>query len=136
MKLRSVIATTAVLLAGCAVEGSAYQRVTPAPNKAVVYVYRTYPTAGWGSGAQAIVNCGDNSVALGPGGYHRFTFEPGEVLCTSHTENTAQVQLNAQAGHDYYIRQWLSMGLVLPRVYLEEVEPDTAQADIQSCKRQ
>jgi hypothetical protein len=130
------VALGALLLSGCAVQGPDYQHVAPQPNKASVYVYRTYPTAGLGSGAQAAINCGDNSVTLGPGGYHRFSVEPGEVLCSSHTENTAQVQLNAKAGEDYYVRQWFSMGFILPQVSLQQVEPEQAQTDLQTCKRQ
>lgn len=131
-----IVAFGALLLSSCAVQGPDYEHVAPQPNKAAVYVYRTYPTAGFGSGAQAAVNCGDNSVTLGPGGYHRFSVDPGEVLCSSHTENTAQVQLNAKAGEDYYLRQWFSMGFILPRVSLEQIEPDEAQKDLQNCKRQ
>ena len=82
------------------------------------------------------INCGDYSVTLGPGGYHRFSVEPGEVLCSSHRENTAEVQLNVKAGEDYYLRQSVSVGLLVPRVYLEQVEPDAAQEDIKTCKRQ
>jgi uncharacterized protein DUF2846 len=133
----AIIAVLAgLLLAGCAVQGPDYEHVAPQQNKAGVYVYRTYPTAGFGSGVQAAVNCGDNSITLGPGGYHRFSVEPGEVLCSTHTENSAQVQLNAKAGEDYYVRQWFSMGFVMAHVYLEQVEPDAAQQDLQTCKRQ
>lgn len=135
MKCVWLAVVTMFLLAGCAVEGPAYERLAVKESKAAIYVYRTYPTAGFGAGAQSAVNCGDNSVTLGPGGYHRFTVEPGDVLCSSHTENSAQVQIHALAGQDYFIRQWFSMGLILPHVYLEQVEPDTAQADIQGCKQ-
>jgi hypothetical protein len=136
MKRTLILVICGLLRAGCAVQGPDYEHIATQPNKAAVYVYRTYPTAGFGSGAQEVVNCGDYSVALGPGGYHRFSVEPGEILCSSHTENTAQVQFNATAGEDCYVRQWFSMGFVLPHVSLEQVEPDAAQKELQTCKRQ
>jgi hypothetical protein len=136
MKRITIVVLGGLLLAGCAVQGPDYEHIAPRSNKAAVYVYRTYPTAGFGSAAQQVVNCGDYSVALGPGGYHRFSVEPGEILCSSHTENTAQVQFTAKDGEDYYVRQWFSMGWVLPHVFLEQVEPDAAQKDLQTCKRQ
>jgi len=136
MKRTIIVILVGILLTGCAVQGPDYEHIATQPNKEAVYVYRTYPTAGFGSGAQEVINCGDYSVALGPGGYHRFSVDPGEILCSSHTENTAQVQFNATAGEDYYVRQWFSMGWVLPHVSLEQVEPDAAQKDLQTCKRQ
>jgi hypothetical protein len=132
----AIAVVSLTMLAGCAVQGADYQHVAPASDKASIYVYRTYPTAGFGSAAQVIINCGDNAVGLGPGGYHRFTVPPGQILCSSHSENTAQVVLNAQPGHDYYLRQSLSMGFVQPRVSLQEVDAEAAQADIQKCKQQ
>lgn len=136
MRSKMVPILVAALLSGCAVQGPDYEHVATPANKASIYVYRTYPTAGVTSDAQAALNCGDYSVTLGPGGYHRFSVEPGEVLCSSHGENTAEVQLNAKVGEDYYIRQSFSIGFAVARVHLEQVEPDAAQEDIKTCKRQ
>jgi hypothetical protein len=135
MRLAVTIAV-AMLMAGCAVEGPAYERMTVAPAKAAVYVYRTYPTMGYGAGVQMPINCGDNSIMLGPGGYHVFMVDAGEVLCSSHLENTGNIELHAEPGHDYYLRGWVSMGILLPRVHLETVEAETAQPEIGQCKRQ
>ncbi len=122
--------------AGCAVTGPAYQRQAVQQNKAAIYVYRTYPTAAFGWAAREMISCGDYSVTLGPGGYHRFLVEPGDILCSTTTENTADVQVHAEAGHEYYLRQWFSVGVLLAHVYLEQVEPEAAQRDIQTCKQQ
>lgn len=129
LKNLAAAAAFSILLAGCAVEGPAYQKMAVAPAKAAVYVYRTYPTMAYGAAVQLPVNCGDSSILLGPGGYHVFAVEPGEVLCSSHLENTANVQFRAEPGHEYYIRGWVSMGIVLARVNLEMVDTGTGTAD-------
>jgi hypothetical protein len=131
-----MIALGCLIAVGCAVQGPDYEHATAAPGKAVVYAYRTYPTAAFGVVVDAIINCGDNAISLGPGGYHRFNVDPGEVLCTSSTENTAQVRINAEPGHEYYVRQWFSVGWIRPHVFLELVDADHALPDIQQCKRE
>ena len=61
------------LILGYVVEGPAFQRVRQAQNmKGVIYVYRMYPTLGYGAAVSVRVSCGDNSILLGPGGYHAF----------------------------------------------------------------
>jgi hypothetical protein len=141
LQIRSVVLNYAVLaaylvLAGCAVQGSAYEHTAVAPDRAAIYVYRTYPTAGIGSAVKTSVTCADQSVRLGPGGYHRFEVDPGDILCSSQTENTAQVQFTAKAGHEYYVKQSLSIGLVVAHDYLEQVGAEAAQADLETCKLQ
>jgi len=130
------VAAIAALAAGCAVEGPAYEKANLPPEKAAVYVYRLYPTMGVGAGLVLPISCGDNSTLLGPGGYHVFNVEPGEVLVSSHMENSASVQIAAEAGHEYYVRGYTSMGFLMPRVNLETVDAGTAEAELRECKRQ
>jgi Group II intron, maturase-specific domain len=42
--------------------------------------YRSYLTLGYGAAAQRPLSCVDYSILLGPGGYHGFTVEPGNIL--------------------------------------------------------
>lgn len=132
----SIVALGIASLSGCAVQGPAYEHTEVAPSKAAIYVYRTYPTLAYGAAVQVPINCSDNSINLGPGGYHVFNVESGDVLCSSHLENTASVNIKAEAGHDYYIKWWPSMGFFLPRVNAQQVEPDAAQSELQQCKRE
>jgi len=131
-----LFAAIAALSAGCAVQGPAYEKANLPPAKAAVYVYRVYPTLGFGAGLLLPVSCGDNSILLGPGGYHVFNVERGELLCSSHMENSASVQIAVEAGHEYYVKGWPSMGVFNARVNLETVNAETAGAELRDCKRQ
>jgi hypothetical protein len=124
------------LMTSCAVQGPAYEPVAVAPEQSVIYVYRTYPTLAYGAGVLLPVACGENSILLGPGGYHVFKVGPGEILCSSHLENTANLDIHAQPGQNYYIRGWPSMGILLPRTNLELMDAQSATTEISECKKQ
>jgi hypothetical protein len=124
----------AAILTGCAVKGPDFEKKAVAAAKSAIYVYRQY--SAYGAGAPLTVNCGDNSVTLGPGGYHEFTVEPGDELCSSSSENSASVQIAASAGQAYYVKGWISIGFFLPHVHLQTVEPNLATLEIAQCKRQ
>jgi len=51
-------------LAGCAVQGSAYEQAAAPPARSIVYIYRPYNLMG--SGFVPAINCGDYSTSLGP----------------------------------------------------------------------
>ena len=136
-KIRRLLFATAILtMVGCAVQGPSYQQAEPSPTKANVYVYRTYPTLAFGWAVQLPINCGDYSIELGPGGYHMFKVDPGKIMCSAHSENTSNVQFDTQPGHDYYVRAWVSIGVLLPEYHLDLVDASEAQGQLQTCKMQ
>ncbi len=83
-----------------------------------------------------MVNCGDASIGLGPGGFHKFILDPGTVYCSVHTEVTRWVPVEAKAGQTYYIRESLWFGLVVAEAHLEPKESEEGAAEIQECKEQ
>jgi hypothetical protein len=137
MKVRAsrfIIAMLMVACAGCAVQGSAYQPALPPSAKSAVYLYRPYRVIG--VGVSPSVNCGDYSSALGPGGFHRFTVDPGTLHCDAHTEVTTSIDTDVKPGQSYYIDESLSIGWLQPRVHLDAKTPEEAASEIQECKEQ
>ncbi len=130
MKLRSVIIVIGLALAaaGCAAQGPAFQRAEAPLNNAVIYVYRPYSF--FGSLIHPQVQCGNESAAIEPGGYH--TFVVGHVTCRAGTETMDEVDLDAEP-RVYYLRERISWGLLVGRPHLDPIDTDEAQAEIQSC---
>lgn len=131
---RLAILPLVLALTGCAVQGSAYQRAATPPARSVVYIYRPYNLMG--SGFVPAINCGDYSTSLGPGGFHKFTIDPGTFHCDVHTEVTTQAEIDAKPGQEYYIRESIWPRWILAHVHLDVPDPDQAQAEIQQCKAQ
>ena len=98
----------ALALSGCAVQGPDYANTPIAATKSAIYLYRPYHS--FGSGYSPSVNCGDSSVALGPGGFHKFIVDPGSIHCSVHTEATTSVDIDANPGQTYYVRESLWVG--------------------------
>jgi hypothetical protein len=122
------------LLAGCAVQGEAWQQAAAVPGKAVVYVYRPYSVLG--AAIVPPVNCGDSSIAVGPGGYHAFHVQAGAASCNSYSEVSSVVSFDAGTGQEYYVKEELDWGVLLARVHLSLEDAQTARSEIQDCSRQ
>jgi hypothetical protein len=122
------------LAIGCAVQGPDYQSTPVAATKSAIYLYRPYHS--FGSGLSPSVNCGDASIALGPGGFHKVTLEPGPVHCSVHTEVKTSIDLDARAGQTYYIRESLWIGFIVAHLHLDPKDSEEAASEIQDCKEQ
>ena len=119
---------------GCAVEGPAFQEATASPQKSVIYLYR--PNKVLGSAVTGTVNCGDYSIALGNGGYHPFTVDPGTVRCSVFSESTSSVEINAEPGKEYYVKESTGWGVLAARYYLEIPDTGVGPEEIRDCKLQ
>jgi hypothetical protein len=146
VNLRRAAALVFVVLLGCGteVQGPAFQKAAVVPAMSAIYVYRPkdrvpklliVPLVETRA-KRPSVNCQGQAVAIGPGGYHRFVVQPGTVSCSTFTENTSTVQLDAKAGESYYVKESFQSGIEEARVRLEAVNPDDAQAEISGCKEQ
>jgi hypothetical protein len=129
----------AILIAGCAVQGPPFERVSPPPAHSVIYVYRPY--AYFGSGLKPEVTCGEDTVRVGPGGYHAFIVPADQkVTCTIHSDIAAdEVEINT-ATRVSYLREEIGWGLTgvatiqsNGQPHLNPIDNDTAQTEIQSC---
>ena len=130
----AAFAILSTLFFGCAVEGQPYQAAAITPAKSAVYIYRPYSVLG--GVLEFPVTCGDASMSLGPGGYHRLIVDPGPVRCSAHTEVTSAVEFEARAGGSYYIRESLRFGVIEPHVHLELKSGDESEDEIRKCTEQ
>ncbi len=104
------------------------------PKKAVVYLYRTGRVVGAAGQIQVRIN-GIEAGGTGPGTFFRWELNPGTYSFMSSTpESSKVVELNVEAGKNYYLRQDARMGLAAGRVTLVERDEKTAMAEIADCK--
>jgi hypothetical protein len=119
-----------IFLAACAMKGPPFERISPPPSNAVVYVYRPYH---YGSSLlRPAITCGDETVRIGPGSYHAFIVPTGDVTCKVQTETTDVVEFDADP-RAYYIREEFEWGIMTGRPHLNPIDTDEAQSEIQSC---
>jgi hypothetical protein len=119
-----------IVAAGCAVQGTPFQKSPLQPAQQVIYVYRPYSYAG--SLVKPSVTCGDETVRIGPGGYHAFVVPEGKTLCSVETETADEVEIPADA-HVHYIREEIGWGSMIGHPHLNPIDHDQAQTEIQSC---
>ena len=135
MKRAMLLATLGVVgcvAAGCAVQGTPFEKVSSPPGNAVIYVYRPYS---YGSSAlRPAVTCGEETARIGPGGYHAFIVPAGQkVDCTMTTDQTDDVEFDTER-RVYYVREELGWGWLTGVPHLNPVDNDKAQSEIQQCK--
>ena len=121
-----------VFTAGCAVQGAPFQRTSPPPGNATIYVYRPYH---YGSSLlRPAVTCGDDTARIGPGGYHAFIVPAGQkVTCNVQSSETAdEVEIHAEP-RVYYIREEFGWGYLTGHPHLNPIDTDEAQTEIQQC---
>ena len=120
-------------MAGCAVKGPAFEKAAAPPDNAVIYIYRPYH---YGSSLlRPAVTCGEDSVRIGPGGYHAFVVPAGsdQILCSVEGgESADQVEIDSHT-RVYYIREEFGWGLLSGHPHLNPVDTDQANAEIESC---
>jgi len=127
--LRLLLVAT-LIGSGCAVQGSAFQRVQPPPEHAVIYVYRPYH---YGSSLlRPTVRCGSESAEIGPGGYHAFTPPAGRVICDAPGETSDEVEMDAEP-RNYYIREEFGWGVLSGHPHLNPIDADEAHSEIEKC---
>jgi len=119
-----------IAAAGCAVQGTPFEKAPAQNGQQVVYVYRPYSY--FGSLEKPSVTCGDETARIGPGGYHAFVLPEGKVLCSVETETADEVEVPNDA-HVHYIREEIPPGVLTGHPHLNPIDHDQAQTEIQSC---
>jgi hypothetical protein len=121
-------------LGGCAVEGQSFHRLPMQSARAIIYVYRPYHF--FGSALEPEVTCGNATTAIGAGGYHAFSAEPGIIDCYASTEVTRGVRLYLRPEEDYFVREYVEPGILVGRVDLTPVDRLTGLSEIAECEQQ
>jgi hypothetical protein len=129
--LAALMISAPLMLSGCAVQGRPFERVHPAAQNAVIYVYRPYNYAG--SLLRPAVTCGEETARIGPGGYHAYVVPAGQVVtCSAHSETADEVEIHTEP-RVYYIREEIGWGVLTGHPHLNPMDVDTAQDEIQRC---
>jgi len=122
---------TAIIAAGCAVQGDSFKKQTAPPQEAEIYLYRPYSFAG--SLLRPPVVCGDSVARIGPGGYQVFKVQPGTVTCRTETETADEVEFDTRPGGVYYLKEDIGWGFSIGHPHLYPMDSDNAQTEIQNC---
>lgn len=127
-------AMLALGLAGCTVQGQAYQPRPVPTSVSVIHVYRPYHF--YGSLITPRVTCAKQSVDLKPGAFVSYYANSGPVTCTASTEAKTQFRFDARPGEQYFIKEEVVPGNIVGRVHFTLVHPDVAREEIQKCHQQ
>ncbi|SMC29229.1 Protein of unknown function [Andreprevotia lacus DSM 23236] len=127
------------LFSGCASVPAAKESADKAakefkvqPGKANIYVYRN-ETFG-AAVTMPVALDGKLAGKTASKTYFAFEVEPGQHEILSETEDTSKLQLNVEAGANYYVWQEVKMGVLSARSKLQTVDAQTGQKGVQECK--
>lgn len=141
MKKLLIIFTVLPLLFACAstskvpVERSeTAKKFETNPEKGIVYVYRTGRAVGAAGQIQVKIN-GIDAGGTGPGTFFRWELKPGTYTFMSSTpESSKVVELNVEAGKQYFLRQDARLGFDSGRVTLVEKDEKVGMKEVKGCK--
>jgi hypothetical protein len=127
------------LLTGCASvpladaqRDAAAKTWTVAPGKANIYVYRNERM---GRAVKMAVTLDGRAVGdTVAWTYLALEVTPGKHRLVSQAENDSALELETQAGHNYYVWQEVKMGLLSARSALQIVDEETGRAGIEDCE--
>ena len=136
--LMGLLAST-VLVSGCAsVPMASVERDTQSktfsvkPDKANVYIYRNESL-----GAAVKMDVDFDAKPIGQTvakSYFALEVEPGKHILISKAENDSVLDVNAEAGKNYFVWQEVKMGLLYARNKLQFVDDATGKAGVSECK--
>jgi hypothetical protein len=98
----TLLAAVLLITAACA-NGPRFQQLPASTTEANIYVYRPQWPVAATTDVEIFVNDQDLGV-LHSGGYLATHVKPGMVTVTGKTVNHQQVNINAEAGKNYYVR--------------------------------
>jgi hypothetical protein len=130
---------TLALLTGCASvpladaqRDAAAKTWAVAPGKANIYVYRNERM---GRAVKMAVTLDGRAVGdTAAWTYLALEVSPGKHRLVSQAENDSALELDTQAGHNYYVWQEVKMGLLSARSALQVVDEETGRAGIEECE--
>jgi hypothetical protein len=133
--LKALMALTiAVALAGCAASGPLNKEIASAipavpAGKGRIYFYRADTIFGGAITSDILLN--GNVVGKSErGSFFYVDANPGNFKATASTEVERELSFALAAGETKYVKSSVSMGVLVGRVNLELVSPNTARTEI------
>lgn len=131
---RHAVLTLALIVAGCTVQGRAYQPEPVPSSLSVIHLYRPYHF--YGSATVPLVTCANGSIYLQPAGYHSYVAQSGPITCRASTEATTVLKFDAKPGQEYFVKEEIAPGNVIGRAQFTLVDPEVAHTEIAQCHNQ
>jgi tryptophan synthase beta subunit len=136
--------TAGVLVAGCAATNELVpmasadldakaKTFSTKRGKAVIYVYRNQANIGPNARMSVVLN-GDTLGKTVAKSYVIAEVEPGKHTLESKAENDSRLEIEAQAGKNYFVRQVVSEGTLSARTRLQLVDDTTGKAGVRECQ--
>jgi hypothetical protein len=143
LKLSNVIVFlhVMILLSGCAHVPVAStdkdfraKEFQPPEGKANIYVFRLKEFFGDGILFQVAVD-GSNASGIAPGTFRLFIADPGKrTVSVNSNENQDAVEIDAQAGRNYFVDISPKMGLITARVSANLDTDEAGRRSVGKCK--
>jgi hypothetical protein len=121
-----------VPMAGANDDAKAKSFVAPTDGRANLYVYRNE-----NFGAAIKMPLLLDNMAVGDTAAHTYTFRqvtPGKHLLVSKTEKDVSLEIDAEAGKNYFVWQEVKMGMWAARSALHPVDEKTGEDAVKDCK--
>jgi hypothetical protein len=130
----AIVLLAALLVAGCATLGPAFQKVDKIPEGVgLIYIYRESEFIG--GGVNYDVKVGETVITtLHNGGYYPYFAKPGEVELWARTETKSAVTVDVKAGEVYYVKGEVGVGFFVGRPHLRVVPREKGEKEIAECK--
>lgn len=131
--LLSTCVLATLLLTGCA-SGPQFEGLEePNSEESIIYYLREANFSGGGV-FYTIYENGEPVTQLYNGGYYPHHTEPGDKHIEATTEATSELYLTAEKGKRHYVYGDVSLGLLIGRPKLLEVDEETALKYLKNCK--
>jgi hypothetical protein len=134
-----LMALAALTLAGCATPPTATPDLDAAaktfavpPGKANIYLFRDEVLGG--AIAMDVYLNGKLMGQTGPTTYFKFEVLPGRYSILSKAENDSSIDVQAEAGRNYFVWQEVKMGMLYARNLLQQVDEQRGRAGVAQCK--
>lgn len=137
MKL-TALGAVALVMTGCAVPMAAFDKdadaksFTVAPGKANLYVYRNEMLGG-GIRMPVELN-GKPAGTTGPNTYLAYELDPGRHTLVSRAENESRLELELNAGKNYYVWQEVKIGFIIYRNKLQLMPEGLGKVGVMETK--
>ncbi|MDO8430969.1 MAG: hypothetical protein Q7S58_01020 [Candidatus Binatus sp.] len=132
--LSFAVGAICVVLAGCGVQGEAYQPRPVPVSKSMIYLYRPYVF--YASAITPVVTCGQESIELEAGGFYSYINDAGPVTCSATTEASTPLKFDAHPGEEYYVKEEVSPGNLSGRTQFTLMNSGAGRQEIASCRKQ
>jgi len=143
MKMRSLLAAVAMILAAFAIEGLALDDATPeadaaarlfqpVPGKAVIYLIRDFGDL-WVGDVKVTLDGRDMGMT-NSNTYMRWEVEPGEHTLVSFTYPPAALLLKTEPGGMYYVWQDINQGFERAPSMLRVVDQTTTRSTLATAR--